>query len=517
MRRLVAILLALALLPWLASNSAAADPEYGGDQFHELDLSFYGDLDNGDGSFNTTAPTADVDNATESDCPQSANERGSMTNPSGPRNWEAVGTWRGYAFDTNVSTQGTITFDIWAREVTGGAVDDVQFRATVSLPSRGAPHNDPQTIEITTNEASVAGELVRFYGEGSITNQKLMNQDQRISIDIEYSGGDENTGPLGGSDDQIVIVTSSVDTLAGISLEMDHYRTTFPFITVDTGDQVMEVQARVWSGFGFDDIALDSWDLEIRPGSTDTEPTTIDEAIVLEDEADGSSYLLKWLWHYNADDAKSDAYYLTVTVDDIQDNEWECSREEPIYMVVHDLEVDNFIDNDDLRINNQTGLSKVRVGKSFTVDITIHADGDPAITFNPVPIRVYWIDDGEPVLLFDDYEIVPPGQERTVSFRHTFDDTGEYLLQVILDEDNDFEENFGDNPEGNNLAEIVLKVVEEEDKNWIETFIDDFEEGGTVRNLTVMVMVLTAGIIGGFIVMRRRRVEIDEGDWDDDF
>ena len=63
----------------------------------------------------------------------------------------------------------------------------------------------------------------------------------------------------------------------------------------------------------------------------------------------------------------------------------------------------------------------------------------------------------------------------------------------------------------------MLKVIEEEDKNWIETFIDDFEEGGTVRNLAVMVMVLTAVIVGGFIIMRRRRVEIDEGDWDDEF
>ena len=43
------------------------------DDFNEVDLFFYGDLDNGDGNISTMKPTSDKD--TQSDCPQDSNQK----------------------------------------------------------------------------------------------------------------------------------------------------------------------------------------------------------------------------------------------------------------------------------------------------------------------------------------------------------------------------------------------------------------------------------------------------------
>ena len=51
----------------LAQPSQAETSE----DFNDLDLFFYGDLDNGNGNISTMQPTSDVD--TQSDCPQEAN------------------------------------------------------------------------------------------------------------------------------------------------------------------------------------------------------------------------------------------------------------------------------------------------------------------------------------------------------------------------------------------------------------------------------------------------------------
>ena len=60
---LTTILLLLSLLP--GDTVRAAEPDYGSGEFHELNLYLYSDLDDGSGSFNTTAPASDSD--TESD------------------------------------------------------------------------------------------------------------------------------------------------------------------------------------------------------------------------------------------------------------------------------------------------------------------------------------------------------------------------------------------------------------------------------------------------------------------
>ena len=56
------------------------------DDFNDLDLFFYGDLDNGNGNISTMQPTSDVD--TQSDCPQEANR---LSWPGQDRQWTSVG------------------------------------------------------------------------------------------------------------------------------------------------------------------------------------------------------------------------------------------------------------------------------------------------------------------------------------------------------------------------------------------------------------------------------------------
>ena len=58
------------------------------DDFNELDLFFYGDLDNGNGNVSTMAPVSDTD--TQSDCPQEANR---LSWPGQDRQWTSVGSW----------------------------------------------------------------------------------------------------------------------------------------------------------------------------------------------------------------------------------------------------------------------------------------------------------------------------------------------------------------------------------------------------------------------------------------
>ena len=55
------------------------------DDFNELDLFFYGDLDNGNGNISTMAPVSDTD--TQSDCPQEANR---LSWPGQDRQWTSV-------------------------------------------------------------------------------------------------------------------------------------------------------------------------------------------------------------------------------------------------------------------------------------------------------------------------------------------------------------------------------------------------------------------------------------------
>ena len=59
-----------------------------------------------------------------------------------------------------------------------------------------------------------------------------------------------------------------------------------------------------------------------------------------------------------------------------------------MYLVIHGFEIDNYVLSEDVRINNQTGTSTVKAGSSFTLDITVSAQGDPLINYNPIPVTI---------------------------------------------------------------------------------------------------------------------------------
>ena len=263
MRALVALTALLLLFSLLSVDTArAAEPDYGSGQFHELDLYFYGDLDGGSGSFNTTAPTSDSD--TESDCPQDGNRLG----VTGGRNWEDVGSWFSPAFNTNATARGTVPFEIWAK-ATSGSVKDVQFRATLVVPGAGFLQSETETRTVNDNAS-------HFSTSFSLDGEYQIDRAQTIRVDLEYSGGDD-WQPFGGSSDQLVVLTSSLNHSAGISLELDHFRTEFPRIEVDHARGVVEVEARLLSAFGSEDLQSETWGLEVRGTSSGTHLTVAGE------------------------------------------------------------------------------------------------------------------------------------------------------------------------------------------------------------------------------------------------
>ena len=145
MRARAALTTILLLLSLLHGDTArAAEPDYGSGEFHELNLYFYGDLDDGSGSFNTTAPVSDSD--TESDCPQDGNR----LSAGGNRQWEPVGSWYSPELVTNVTVRGEVPFEIWAK-ATSGSVKDVQFRATLVVPGAGFLQSETETRTVNDN------------------------------------------------------------------------------------------------------------------------------------------------------------------------------------------------------------------------------------------------------------------------------------------------------------------------------------------------------------------------------
>nr|AIF06126.1 hypothetical protein [uncultured marine group II/III euryarchaeote KM3_18_H05]AIF06392.1 hypothetical protein [uncultured marine group II/III euryarchaeote KM3_191_F05] len=495
MRAHVACAVALLFLLSLFSpygGVGTAEPDYGSGQFHELGLYFYGDLDGGSGNFNTTAPTSDSD--TESDCPQGGNRLG----VTGNRNWENVGSWFSPAFNTNATARGTVPFEIWAM-ATSGSVKDVQFRATLVVPGAGFLQSETETRTVNDNAS-------HFSTSFSLDAEYQIDRDQTIRVDLEYSGGDD-WQPIGGSSDQIVILTSSQNHSAGIALELDHFRAEFPRIEVDHAREVVEVEARLLSAFGSEDLQLEAWGLEVRGTSSGTH-VTVPEG-TLEDSND-ESLLVKWEWAYNEDEAPSDTYYLTVSCGDIQDNEWESSGDERLYLVVHQSDIDNYVGWEDVSINGATNSTTVVTGKQFAVAITIRAAGDPAIGYNPVPVVVYYSHNNGPlVLAHDTFTFVTPGESSVVSFALAFDSPGSYTLHIILDEDNHALET----DEDNNMVEYSLTVADEDSGLVSGTWFEGLQDLDTTTLGIGGVAVL---VILGVVVALRRSSRGDDMEWDDD-
>ena len=204
MRSLPFLLIAGFVLVLMAGE---ADAETS-DDFNEVDLYFYGDLDEGDGNITTLAPTSDED--TESDCPQDINR---LSWPGQDRQWGEVGSWKMSLQTPGEIVSGDYTFTIWTNS-TQGTVEDVQFRITIYI-------GDSDGVTVTSQSKTItdsSGVATRFDINFDITNASF-STGSSIQIDLEYSGGDpgENSTTGGNSTEQIIILTSSVEHPAGIS------------------------------------------------------------------------------------------------------------------------------------------------------------------------------------------------------------------------------------------------------------------------------------------------------------
>lgn len=483
----------------MLSQSAQSEES---DDFNTLDLYFYGDLDNGDGNISTRMPTSDTD--TQSDCPQEGNR---LSWPGQDRQWQNVGSW-----ETEMQTPGEIatgdyTFTIWANS-TQGTVEDVQFRISISIgEGNGADAVETSQSKTITDSSESA---TRFDINFDISNASFTpeNNNNEFTIDLEYSGGDPGENPLtGGSPtEQIVILTSSVEHPAGIgNLTINHYRAWFPEITVEDFSERVFVKTQVQSAFGSSDINSNDWTLGVYGLSSGNQGLTAD---FIMKSIDNDTHEVSFYWYYNQDLAISDTYHFFIQITDIQGNTWEVESNEDLYLVIHGYEIDNYIGAGDIQINNQTGISKIQAGNSFTVDITVSAQGDPLISYNPIPVSVVWVSGTNEIVLYETAVFAKPGASVTISYRHTFEENGEYLIKVVIDRGNLVAES----NENNNIAEYLLIVDEPEKEDMLQSIIDNVTGGG----MTSIILLVSAVSITLAILFVKRNKAATDFDWEED-
>jgi len=488
--------LALAFLGALfLLNPASAEES---NDFNEVDFYFYGDLDSGDGNISTAAPTSDED--TESDCPQDSNRLSFIGND---RQWGEVGSWIVDLETPGAISTGDYTFTIWANS-TQGTVENVQFRISVSVGSGGDDAQATSQSKTLTDSSETA---TRFDIAFDLTNESFDEEDSEIEILLEYSGGDPAESPIaGGSTEQIVVLTSSVEHPSGIgNFSISHYRAWFDQIEVQDSSERVFVEARVQSAFGLSDIDDNFLELGVFG---DVSGNLGLMAEFNSKEADNGTYTASFYWYYNDDNAISDTYHFNLQVKDIQGNTWEIASEEDLYLVIHEYKVDDVITSGNIQINNQTGISKVKAGSSFTIDITVVVEGEPGVTFNPVPVTILWVSDTNEIVLYETAVFANPGTTVTTSFRHTIADEGEYLIKVVLDRDNIVKEL----DETNNMAEFILLVEDPQKEDLMGSVVDSVKEGGVVTMLAIL--SVTSLLLGGYFLMKRGGEM--EFDWEED-
>jgi len=471
------------------------------DDFNNVDLYFYGDLDNGDGNISTLRPTSDTD--TQSDCPQDGNR---LSWPGQDRQWEDVGSWEVYLQTPGAVATGDYTFTIWANS-TQGTVEDVQFRITIYIGDAAGVTETSQSKTITDSSEVATRFDINFDISNASFSDPDVNNDDDFSIDLEYSGGDPGENPLtgGSSTEQIVVLTSSAEHPSGIAnLSINHYKAWFSEIAVEEFSERVFIKTVVESAFGKSDIDPGEWMLGVYGLSSGNQDLTADFNMK---SSQNSTYELSFYWYYNRDNAISDTYKFFIQIMDIQGNSWEVISDEELYLVIHGFEIDNSITSGDITINNQTGTSMVKAGSSFTIDIVVSATGDPLITYNPIPVSIVWVDGSNEIVLYETAVFANPGATTKTSFRHTFDKEGDYLIKVIIDRGNFVAES----DENNNIGEFILQVSEPEKENIVESFIDNITGGGTASMLAIL---SATSILLAFIYLRRSGEP--DFDWEED-
>ena len=465
------------------------------DDFNEVDL-FLG----GGGNITTTMPTSDDD--TQTDCPQDSNRKSFLGDD---RQWGDVATWEVQLQTDGSITPGTYLFKIWAN-ATQGDVDDVQFRISIDVDGDEVVNEAESNVDGVDSEDDQATE---FEIEFEISNNTFNTGS--IQIDLEYSGGEDGEEPIIGGDstDQIVVLYSSMAHPSGIEdMIINHYQTDFSQITVEEYDDRVFVKTQTWSAFGESDIDSSVWTLGVYGESSGNQGMLAD---LNTKSSKNGSYEVTFYWYYNRDNAISDTYHFYLEATDIQGNTWQITSNEDLYLVIHEFEVDDSITAGDIQINNQTGMATVKAGNSFTIDITVSAQGDPLITYNPIPVAIIWVSGSTEIVLHDTVVFANPGATATTSFRHTFDEKGEYLIKVVLDRGNLIQES----DETNNVAEFVLVVSEPVKEDFIQSLIDSVKDGGAV---TMFVALAAVSIILGAIFLKRSGSNQDlEWEEDDEF
>ncbi|MFL2944664.1 MAG: CARDB domain-containing protein [Candidatus Poseidoniales archaeon] len=498
MQRLTRSILAVAFFAAIMLSQSTQAEE--SDDFNALDLYFYGDLDNGDGNISTTRPTSDTD--TQSDCPQDSNR---LSWPGQDRQWEDVGSWETVMQTPGEVASGDYTFTIWANS-TQGTVEDVQFRITIYIGIAAGVTETSQSKTVT-DSSEVA---TRFDINFDISNASFEYGDDFI-IDLEYSGGDPGENPLtgGSSTEQIVVLTSSIEHPAGIgNLTINHYMASFPEIVVEDFSERVFVKTQVQSAFGVSDIDSNDWTLGVYGLSSGNQGLTADFSMK---SLNNDTHEVSFYWYYNQDLAISDTYHFFIQITDIQQNKWEVESDEDLYLVIHGYEIDNYIGTGDIQINNQTGISKVQAGSSFTIDITVSAQGDPLISYNPIPISVIWVSGTNEIVLYETAVFAEPGESVSVSYRHTFEEKGEYLIKVIIDRG----DLVAESNEDNNVAEYLLIVDEPVKEDMLQSIIDNITGGGTT---SMLLLVSIASIILAVLFINRNKTVTDfEWEEDDEF
>ena len=469
------------------------------DDFNEVDL-FLG----GGGNITTTMPTSDDD--TQTDCPQDSNRKSWLGDD---RQWGNVATWEVQLQTDGSITPGTYLFKIWAN-ATQGDVDDVQFRISIDVDGDEVVNEAESNVDGVDSEDDQATE---FEIEFEISNNSFRqdNGPYTLQIDLEYSGGEDGEEPIIGGDstDQIVVLYSSMAHPSGIEdLTINHYQTNFNQITVEeTYDRVF-VKTETLSAFGESDIDSSVWALGVYGESSGNQGMLAD---LNTKSSKNGSYEVTFYWYYNRDNAISDTYHFYLEATDIQGNTWQITSDEDLYLVIHEFSVDNSITAGDIQINNQTGMATVKAGNSFTIDITVSAQGDPLITYNPIPVAIILVSGSTEIVIHDTVVFANPGATATTSFRHTFDENGEYLIKVVLDRGDLIQES----DETNNIAEFVLVVSEPVKEDFIQSLIDSVKDGGAA---TTFVALAAVSIILGAIFLKRRGVKTDlEWEEDDEF
>ena len=498
MQRLTRSILAVAFFAAIMLSQSTQAEE--SDDFNALDLYFYGDLDNGDGNISTTRPTSDTD--TQSDCPQDSNR---LSWPGQDRQWEDVGSWETVMQTPGEVASGDYTFTIWANS-TQGTVEDVQFRITIYIGIAAGVTETSQSKTVT-DSSEIA---TRFDINFDISNASFEYGDDFI-IDLEYSGGDPGENPLtgGSSTEQIVVLTSSIEHPAGIgNLTINHYMASFPEIVVEDFSERVFVKTQVQSAFGVSDIDSNDWTLGVYGLSSGNQGLTADFSMK---SLNNDTHEVSFYWYYNQDLAISDTYHFFIQITDIQQNKWEVESDEDLYLVIHGYEIDNYIGTGDIQINNQTGISKVQAGSSFTIDITVSAQGDPLISYNPIPISVIWVSGTNEIVLYETAVFAEPGESASVSYRHTFEEKGEYLIKVIIDRG----DLVAESNEDNNVAEYLLIVDEPVKEDMLQSIIDNITGGGTT---SMLLLVSIASIILAVLFINRNKTVTDfEWEEDDEF